>query len=292
MAKIGTLLEKLFKKAGIDTTTEELKPLFALDTEVADDTVGKVDKSLLTLDAAKNNSEVIKAIKATTLSGADSKLDELIAELGLQPNEDFLTNKNTYDKIAIVTKLASEAGKKAGGTGNKQTADEFAKKEAEYNKLIKDLKDGLVTKETEFKTTRENDLTAFELKTILSSKNYIFPAEMDTNLKLNTALGAVQNELTKNGLSIKRNETGQLIVVDKEGVPAYNPKDNVAYEPNTFIDGALAQNKLLKINDPNQQQAAGSNGTPIPGNNQFKGNDAVVAEITAQMQELGMVAGK
>lgn len=285
MAKIGTLIEKLLKKAGQDISVEELKPLFALDAEIADDIVAKVDKSLLTIDAAKSNSEVIKAIKATTLSGADSKLDELIAELGLQPSEDFLSNKNTYDKIAVVTKLAHEAGKKTGGATNKQTADDFAKKEADYNKQLKELKDSLVAKENEFKTTRENDLTTFELKTILSGKNYIFPAEMDTNLKLSTALGAVQNELSKNGLSIKRNAAGQLQIVDKDGNPAYNPKDNVAYEPNTFIDGALAQNKLLKINDANQQQTTASGGTVItqPAN---ASNSKIVAELEAQLAKM------
>lgn len=285
MAKIGSLIEKLLKKAGIDTTTEELKPVLALDTEIADDTFSKVDKSLLTLEAAKNNSEIIKAIKATTLSGADSKIDQLIIDLGLQPNEDFANEKNTYEKIALVTKLALEAGKKASGAGNKQTADEFAKKEAEYNAQLKQLKESLAAKETEFKTTRENDLTTFELKTILGSKNYIFPAEMDTNLKLSTALGAVQNELSKNGLSIKRNEAGQLQIVDKDGVPAYNPKDNVAYEPNTFIDGALAQNKLLKINDASQQHTPASSGTvTTPG---AVGNNKIAAELEAQLAAMG-----
>jgi hypothetical protein len=287
MAKIGTLLEKLFKKAGIDTTSEELKQLLAIDTEVAEDTFVKVDKSLLSIEAAKNNSEVVKAIKATTLSGADAKLDELIGELGLQPSEDFLSNKNTFEKIAIVTKLANEAGKKAAGSTNKTTADEFAKKEAEYNKQLKDLKDVIAAKENEFKNTRENDLTSFELQKILLGKDYVFPKEMDTNLKVTTALGAVQNELSKNGLSIKRSENGQLQIVTKEGAPAYNPKDNVAYETNTFIDGALAQNKLLKINDPNQQQqSSGSSGADAIDSKQIQGNNAIVAEIQAQINAL------
>jgi hypothetical protein len=283
MAKIGILIEKLFKKSGIDTSGEELKPLFELDAEIADETVAKVDKSLLTLEAAKSNSEVIKSIKATTLSGADSKLDELITELGLQPNEDFIGNKNTYDKISVVTKLAYDAGKKSAGATNKQTADEFAQKEAAYNKTIKELKDAAIAKETEFKTSRENDLTTFELKTILSGKNYIFPAEMDTNLKLNTALGAVQNELTKKGFSIKRNDAGKLVVVNTDGQPAYS-ETNEAIEPNTFIDGALAQNKLLKINDV-QQHNNSTIGTQTISAGTQKGNSNVMAEIEAQLAE-------
>ena len=173
MAKIGTLIEKLFKKAGIDTTTEELKPLFALDTEVSDDTIGKVDKNLLTIEAAKSNSEVNKALRQSILGVADSKLDELIIELGLNPGEEYAANKNTYEKMVQLTKLAHEAGKKSSGANNKQTADDFAKKEADYNKQLKELKDGLAAKETEFKSTRENDLTSFELQKILLGKEYI-----------------------------------------------------------------------------------------------------------------------
>ncbi len=285
MAKVGSLIEKILLKAGLDTSKEEFKPLFALENDISDETAAKVDKNLLTLEAAKSNSEIIKAIKAQTLSGADTKIDELIAELGLQPDESFLANKNTYDKIAIVTKLAMDAGKKANSP-NKQTAEDFTKKEADYNKQLKDLKDSLTAKETEYKTTRENDLTSFELKTILSGKNYIFPDEMDTTLKLNTALGAVQNELSKQGLSIKRNDAGQLQIVDKDGVPAYNPKDNVAYEPNTFIDGALAQNKLLRINGAPSQTPQAQNYTngaaAIPSRN-GTAHTAIVAELDAQL---------
>jgi hypothetical protein len=284
MAKIGTLIEKLFKKAGIDTSNEELKPLFELDTEVADEIVGKVDKSLMTAEAAKNNPEVNKILRQKILAPADAIMDDLIAELGLQPGDDFMAEKNTYEKIAKLTKLASEAGKKATGANNKQTADEFAQKEAAYNKTIKELKDAALAKETEFKTSRENDLTSFELQKILLGKDYVFPKEMDPNLKVTTALGAVQNELTKKGFSVKRNEAGQLVIVNKEGQPAYSDT-NEAIEPNTFIDGALAQNKLLKINDANQQQSAASNGTQTIPSNTPQGNSSIVAEIEAQLAE-------
>jgi hypothetical protein len=284
--KLGTLLEKQLKKIGFDTTSDDVKALLEIDTEVSDDIANKLDKGLLTLQAAKSNSEVRNAIKAETLAGADSKLDELIIELGLQPDENYAANKNTYEKIVQLTKLAHESGKKAGGTSNKQTADEFAKKEADYNKQIKDLKDGLFAKENEFKTTRDNDLTTFELQKILLGKDYVFPKEMDTNLKVTTALGAVQNELTKKGFSIKRNESGNLVIVNKEGQPAYSDT-NEALEPINFIDGALAQNKLLKINDPNPQPTPGSGGAPIiPAGGGNAGNSALVAAIDAEINAL------
>ena len=71
--------------------------------------------------------------------------------------------------------------------------------------------------------------------------------------------------------------------MNKEGQPAYS-ETNEALEPNTFIDGALAQNKLLKINDANQQQQQqASSGASHIQNNQQKGNTAVLAEIEADL---------
>jgi hypothetical protein len=284
MPKLGTLVEKLFKKVGIDTSIEELKPLFELDTEVADENFNLVDRNLMSIDAAKNSPVLLKHFRHSLLSPADSTLNDFIAENEITVGEDFANEKSTYSKIGMLLKTVLDSGKKAGGAGNKQTADEFAQKEAAYNKTIKELKDAALAQENNYNTSRENDLTAFELKTILSGKNYIFPAEMDTNLKLNTALGAVQNELTKKGFSVKRNEAGQLTIVNKEGQPAYNDT-NEAIEPNTFIDGALAQNKLLKINDASQQQSAASNGTQTITSTTAQGNSNIVAEIEAQLAE-------
>ena len=281
MAKLGAFLEGIFKKAGIEIT-DELKPLTELDTDITDTVTSQVNKNLLTVTAAISNSEVNKQLRQRILGVADEQMETLIAELGLQPDDAFVANKNTYEKITALTKLALESGKKAAGSNNKTTAEEWQKKEAEYNKQLKELKDGLTAKETEFKTTRENDLTAFELQKILLGKDYIFPAEMDTNLKVNTALGAVQQELTKKGFNIKRNESGQLVIVNKEGQPAYSDT-NEALEPNTFIDGALAQNRLLKVSDSSQQQQQGSHGAQTIQNNQQKGNTAILQEIEADL---------
>ena len=281
MAKLGVFLEGIFKKAGIEIT-DELKPLTELDTDITDTVTSQVNKNLLTVTAAISNSEVNKQLRQRILGVADEQMETLIAELGLQPDDAFVANKNTYEKITALTKLALESGKKAAGSNNKTTAEEWQKKEAEYNKQLKELKDGLTAKETEFKTTRENDLTAFELQKILLGKDYIFPAEMDTNLKVNTALGAVQQELTKKGFNIKRNESGQLVIVNKEGQPAYSDT-NEALEPNTFIDGALAQNRLLKVSDSSQQQQQGSHGAQTIQNNQQKGNTAILQEIEADL---------
>lgn len=294
--KTGVLLEKLFKKAGVDTNIEELKPLFAIDTDIADEYANKVDTSLLTLEAAKGNPEINRLLRKNHFDAVDAKLVDIIKESGVTLDESYEKEPNTLLKINMLSKALIEAGKKKAEANNKEgvhetlkkQADEFAAKEAAYQKQLKEISDSVISKENEFKSIRENDLTDFEVSKILLGKDYIFPKEMDSSVKVQTAYGTVKNELAKKGLILKRSEGGQLVITDKDGNPAYDERHNKISDTNSFIDGVLAQNKLLKINDDpnNQHQGQGSNGAPfIPGGNGNK-NSAVISELDAQIANL------
>lgn len=294
--KLGAFLEKLAKKAGVDTASDEFKAVLAFAEELPDEIANKIDRSLLTVDAAKNNSDVNKALRQSILGVADTRMDELITELGLQPGEDFVNNKNTYEKIPMLVKLALDEGRKKSDLDGHKTVqeqlkkqrDEFTAKEADYQKKLKDSTDSLTAKEKEFLSNRENDKIIYELQKKLFGKDYVFPKEMDSDLKVSTALGAVNNELAKKGLKIKRDENGQLAIFDKEDKPAYSD----THEPlklDPYIDGVLAQNKLLKINDGSQNQqnnngASGGNNF-VPGSTN-KGNAAILAELDQQLAEM------
>lgn len=296
MAKLSAILDRQFKKLGIEIT-DDLKPLLELDNEIPDEVAGKIDKGLLTVEAAKTNPDVTKVLKQSILAGADAKMDEVIKELGVTVDEDFANNKNTYEKISLLSKMLHQQGLKKGEANSKEGLSETVKKEREafttekatMQAQLKQLTDSLTAKETEFKSTRENDLTSFELQKILLGKDYVFPKEMDSSLKVQTAMGALNMDLASKGLVIKRNEAGQLVITDKEGQKAYTDKHEPIDNPNNYIDGVLTQNKLLNINDPSkqqqqQQQGPGGNGT-IPNNGQ-QGNATIVAEIDAQLASL------
>jgi hypothetical protein len=296
MAKLGDVLSRQFKKLGIDIT-DEIKPLTELDTEVTDEVAGKIDKGLLSIEAAKNNQEVIKHLKQQTLAGADNRMDELIKEHGITVDETFANEKNTYEKIAMLLKTSIDHGKKKAEAASKEGVsetvkklrEEFQQKEADYQNKLKAATESLTSKETEFKTSRENDLTSFELQKILLGKDYVFPKEMDSSLKVQTALGAINKDLATKGLVLKRNEAGSLVITDKDGNKAYTEKHEAIEDPNAYIDGILTHNKLLNINDPNAQgqQSSGSGGAgaqTVPINNgKTLGNAAVVQEIDSQL---------
>lgn len=293
MAKLGSVLERQLKKLGIEIT-DDLKPILELDTELNDDIATKIDKGLLTIEAAKTNTDVLKVLRQSILGSADAKMDEIIKEMGVTVDETFVNEKNTYEKIAMLSKILHDAGKKKGEGLSKENVSEvlkkereiFGAKEAEMQKKLKELTDSLTTKETEFKTTRENDLTSFELQKILHGKDYVFPKEMDSSLKVQTALGALNKDLAEKGYVIKRNEAGTLVITDKEGNKAYTDKHELIADPNTYIDSVLTSNKLLNINDPNAKQNGNSSGsagagTIAAGTN--KGNQAIVEEIQNQL---------
>ncbi len=297
MAKLGSVLERQFKKLGI-AITDEVKALLELDTEVPDDVAGQIDKGLMTMDAAKNNPDLIKQFKQSVLAGADAKMDDIIKEVGITVDELFANEKNTYEKIAMLAKAAvatgtrkAEADNKAGVSETlKKEREAFAAKEAEYNRKLAEKENELTAKVGEFSSTRENDLTSFELQKLLLGKDYVFPKEMDSSLKVETALSAVNKDLMTKGLKIKRNEAGQLVITDKDGNAAYNEKHEAYDNTGRYIDGVLTHNKMLNINDPNaqqqQQQQGGSGGIVITPGGGTQGNPTVLAEIDAQISSM------
>lgn len=295
MAKLGSILERQFKKLGIEIT-DDLKPLItaSAEIEVPEETAKKIDQGLLTIEAAKTNPEITKGIKSQALSGADAKMDDIIKEMGITVGDDFVNEKNTYEKISMLSKMLHEQGRKKGEGNSKDGLSETLKKErgewgakeADLQKKLKDLADTITAKETEFTNTRQSDLTSFALHKKLFGKDYAFPKDMDNDIKISAAMGVINKKLSSLGAVAKLNEAGQLVITDKDGNKAYTEKHEAIDDVDSFFDGVLTQNKLLNINDPNkQQQSTGSNGAgPIPPGSGK--NIAILNDIEAQLKSL------
>jgi hypothetical protein len=283
--KLGTLLTSLAKKAGIDVTQKEFVDILATDVDIPDAIATKIDTGLMDLQAAKVHPDINKHIRAEAYNAIDKKISDILTEYGVEGADDILNEKNTFEKIPkLSAAIKAMEAKKATSKGAEK--DVYEKQIGELNNQLKDLKKSLTDKETEFKNARENDLTEFETHKKLLGKNYDLPTELDADLKVQTADAAVKKELQKKGFKLVRDaESGLLKVVNKDNMPAYNEK-NELIDADSFIDGALAQNKLLKVND--QSQGGGGN-TPvvtINSNQGGKGNPAVVSEIDTQLKAM------
>lgn len=291
--KFGTLFNSLAKKAGIDTTQKEFVDLLATDIEIPDGIATAMEKGLLNIDAAKNHVDVRKAIRTEALNGVDSKVEEMLAELGFTDDDatDIKGEKNSYEKIAKLGRKIKELEEKKAKTSKPADKEAYEKQIADLNRDLKSVKDTFTAKEKEWQGLRENDLTTYEIQKLLLGKEYNLPKEMDAELKVSTAQSAINKSLAAKGFKIVRDaESGGLKIVNKEGLPAYSETNEPLQLPH-FIDGALAQNKLLKVNDDQSQNNSGGNtgghSTTIPGGQGSGGNLNAVASIDSQMKELG-----
>lgn len=253
--KFGTLLSNLAKKAGVDVAAPEFIALLSHDIEIPDAIADNLNKGLMDINAAKANTEVRKAIRTEALNGVDSKVTELLEELGIEEADDITGEKNSYEKVAKLTRKVKEMESKKAGTSNNKDKAEIEKQIAELNGKLKTANETLTKKEKEWEATRESDLTRFDLHRQLLGKESSLPKDLDDELKLSTLEGAVNKSLAAKGYKLVRTEAG-LSIVDKDGNKAYSDKHE-EIQASSFIDGALAQNKLLKVSD--QSQGGGGN---------------------------------
>jgi hypothetical protein len=285
--KLAELIAKLSKKAGVDVNGEDFKKISIPDVDVPDEVATAIDTKLMNEQAAISYPSIKNKIKAEALNGIDALVNSIIEEDQLQGTDDIKNAESSFERVKKLYGFQknhfNQKLKDAVKPGSKDGADKdtYEKQIAELNKAIADLKKTQSEKEAEFNNTRESDLTNFEIQKILLGKDYALPKEMDADLKIQTANAAIAKQLQAQGFKIIRHpETKQLSVVKTDGTPAYN-QANEPVELTSLIDGALAQNKLLKVNDGAGGEGQQQQPVIVPGTE--KGNASIVAQIDAEL---------
>lgn len=292
--KLAELIAKLAKKSGVDINSEEFKKISIPDVEVPDEVATAIDTKLMNESAAASHSAIRNKIKAEALNGIDALVNSIIEEEQLQGTDDIKGAESSYERVKRLFGFQKNAFNqklkdlvKPGSGKDPVDKEAYEKQLADLNSQLKDLKKTLSDKETEFNNTRESDLTSFEIQKLLLGKEYALPKEMDAELKIQTANAAIQKQLAAKGFKVIRHpETKALTVVKADGTPAYS-ESNEPVEINSFFEGVLAQNKLLKVNDDSAaggSGGSGSGGVVVPGAAGNKGGNAsIVSEIDAQL---------
>ena len=279
MAQFGNLLKSLAAKAGIKVDDETLKKILGFadvsQLEIPDEFNTALEGNLLTVDSASANTEVRRKLIAEALNGADSELDRSVDEIGFDDafkGEWKQITRNTNEKIRKLSKAIKEREAKIKAdaeAGNKKDPNAEAQLNALKAQNLQDKKD-------------------FHLTNLLASKplpkNGI-PAEVN----ILTAKTLIQQEAAKNGLVINFDANGQpQLKQRKDGAEIDYFIDNKPVNYSSFVDGVLAQNKFLQVNDPNPDNGGQGNnpqpGTPPPAG--AKTNQGAVNSIDAQLAML------
>ena len=304
MAQFGNLLKSLAAKAGIKVDDETLKKILGFadvsQLEIPDEFNTALEGNLLTVDSASANTEVRRKLIAEALNGADSELDRSVDEIGFDDafkGEWKQITRNTNEKIRKLSKAIKEREAKIKAdaeAGNKKDPNAEAQLNALKAQIIdlnKNLADAKTTHQVEvdnLKAQNLQDKKDFHLTNLLASKplpkNGI-PAEVN----ILTAKTLIQQEAAKNGLVINFDANGQpQLKQRKDGAEIDYFIDNKPVNYSSFVDGVLAQNKFLQVNDPNPDNGDQGNnpqpGTPPPAG--AKTNQGAVNSIDAQLAML------
>ena len=252
--KLGDFLNNLAKKVGKENDPAVIAILSNSDLanrDIADEFANSVDTGLMSLDAAKNNPQVLNHFKPIILKAADDKFALLAEEFGAA--DEIGAEKSTYKKFDILkakidAKIQDLAAKQKGAN---------PEKEAQLTAQIQQLQTQLAgiteskTKEIEKLTSKHaGEITNMLFSQALSGKKY---ANKDLPVEVNTLTA-------KTLLEAKIKESGAIIVNDG-GIlklkQASNPTMDyldASFKQVTFsdfTDKVLAENKLLEVSGGN-----------------------------------------
>jgi hypothetical protein len=301
MPKFGSLLNSLAGKAGIKQEDETLKKLLSMaevaQMDIPDDFSQALEGNLLTVDSAAANTAVRSKLFAEALNGADSELDRAFGDFEFDDTfkgEWKSIQKNTNEKVRKLTAALKSKIDTIKKDAEKGKVDPNAKAEVDalknqINELNKSLNDAKVLHQTEIQNLKEqnlNDRKDFTLQSVLSGKplpkNGLTP-----EINILTAKTLVTQEMAKQGLIVHFDGNGQPIIKQrKDGAEIDYYVNNKPVDYASFIDGVLAQNKFIQVNDPTPLNPGGGNNPPA-NNPPTPTNGQVVSEIDSQLQMLG-----
>lgn len=303
MPKFGDVIFSLAGKAGINKEDATLKQLLALpeivNFNLPDELANALEKNLLTAESATAHPDVRPKLMAEALNGVDAKLDTLLADFEFDDTfkGEVKGIKNTYEKISKVSaglkdKLKA-AAEKAGKSGNSQDKAEVEvlKREVEAaNTKMSNMTSMFEAEKQNLISANLNDKKQYILKSTLAARP--LPKNgLPQEVNILTAQTLLQQDMAKHGLQILFDEAGNAVLKQrKDGADIDFFVDNKKVGYTDYVDGVLASNKFLQINDQSSQTSQGGPGNTgsQQSNNNNPVNQSILAESKAKMAELGM----
>lgn len=299
--QFGEILKSLAGKAKIKLDDETLKKLLSFtDTaqfELPDEIANSFEQNLLTEESATANQNVRSKLFAEALNGVDAELNTFIDDFEF--DDAFKTEfkgiqKNTNEKarklksaLQANLKAAKEKATKTGDPNDKAQVTALQNQIAELNKKIAD-RDLLHKTEIDNLSNKNRDVIKdFTLRSKLSGKP--LPKNgLNPEINILTAKTLVQQELAKHGLVFHVDDNGNTVLKQrKDGTEIDYFVDNKPVNFDQFLDGVLAQNKFVQVNDQQSNQSASGNNQQTTQTGNAPTNSTLAAEVGNQLAMLG-----
>ena len=254
--KLGDFLNTMAAKLG-EQQNPHLVSLLAnnqlTQTDIHDDLANLLNTGLMSLDGAKNNSDVQNHFKPIILKGIDERLDAIAKQFGFE--SELAAEKSTYKRAEIIaSKMQSliDAEKNKNG--------QPSEKENQLNQQIQQLQSQLQTaiaaKDSEIaqlKQAHESQLLSMLIDAELGDKPYANDS-IPRNVNVMTARNLVDAMLKEKGV-IAINDNGTLRLKQAAN-PTLDYMDE-GFKPvsfSSFADKVLADSKMLRVSTAGKQQ--------------------------------------
>lgn len=281
--KLGDFLNSLALKAGVAPDFKALVDFLSrsdiANIDLSPELASAIDANLLTIDAAKQNPLVKNHFYASALNGIDAEIINSLPEFGFGDDviAEFKGEKNTNSKLRnLVAKLkeAKANHKDADPADKKKYAEEING----LNQKIAQLTEGHTSEINNLKKQHMQEITDLQINTILTGKNYAnkeLPAEVNATVARTLLNNALQ---TRGAKLVNSNGKITLKRLDDESLDFMDNHKPISLE--SFIDGVLADNKLLTVSN------GGDNGNGGNGGQGGDGNQATGSKYGQQLDQL------
>lgn len=221
--------------------------------EIHDDLANLLNTGLMSLDGAKNNSDVQNHFKPIILKGIDERLDAIAKQFGFET--ELAAEKSTYKRAEIIaSKMQSliDAEKNKNG----QPSEKENQLNQQLQQLQSQLQTAIAAKDGEIaqlKQAHESQLLSMLIDAELGDKPYANDA-IPRNVNVMTARNLVDAMLKEKGV-VAINDNGTLRLKQAAN-PTLDYMDE-GFKPvsySSFADKVLADSKMLRVSTAGKQQ--------------------------------------
>lgn len=262
---LGDFLNTLAAKSGMQNDpalVDLLSNSELANQHVSDEFANALDSSLMSLEGAKNNRDLLNHYKPIILKAADEKFAILAEKYGIV--NEMQGEQSTYKKIDILeNRLAAKMAELESKAGKGAQSEETAKLVKQIENLQKQIIEVQTAKETELAQLRDQH-TKQQLDMLvnieLNGKRYANQDLGDTNITIGRAL--VEKALKEQN-AVLVNEGGVLKLKQADN-PQLDYVDS-GFKPVTFGDftnRVLAEKHLLEVSAPEDNLGGGKHNFP------------------------------
>lgn len=284
--KVGEVFADLLAKAGVDVTSESLKPVLGISIDIDDEFTKALQEKLFTLEAAKSKPELKKHFVGPFAQGLDQDVKEFLESNGYSDIlEKIADTKSTGQRIKAI--LNEITAKKDGGDDEKAVLKTLKEQNAKLNADLAKEKQDKSTFETKLRDEFDQNLVKMSVLSKFDSQQW---SETIPEAARKVLADQFWNqELQKHKAKAAKDESGNVVLINTETQsPVYDQKNNLLTVEGLIKD-IMTVNKFIKVTNDNGGGGTNQNRVIIPDDGTAKNQQRNASLVDKSLADQGFI---